>query len=387
MRVLSVFGTRPEAIKMAPLVLQLASDARIESRVCVTGQHRQMLDAVLDLFGIEPDHDLSVMSPGQDLFDVTSRVLLGMRDVLRAEKPDLVLVHGDTTSCLATSLAAFYERVPVGHVEAGLRSHDLSLPFPEEMNRRVADLVSDVYFAPTECSRHNLITEGVAASRIHVTGNTGIDALLWMRARVAVKTARHFASAFGPLLTPLVDHWPGPIVLVTGHRRESFGRGFSDLCRAIRATALAHKDWLFVYPVHPNPNVQGPVSAALGGISNVLLVDPIDYAPFVYLMDRSSVILTDSGGLQEEGPALGKPVLVTRDVTERPEALAAGTVRLVGTDPRRIQSALEELFGEESARSAMSSATNPYGDGRASGRIVEAVCARYARAELAAGAA
>lgn len=386
-RVLSVFGTRPEAIKMAPLVLQLASDERIESRVCVTGQHRQLLDTVLDVFDIRPDHDLSVMSPGQDLFDVTSRVMLGLRGVLRAEKPDVVLVHGDTTTCLATALAAFYERVPIGHVEAGLRSHDLALPFPEEMNRRVADLVSDVYFAPTECSRHNLLTEGIDAARIHVTGNTGIDALLWMRARVAVKNAKHYAAAFGPLLTPLVDHWPGPIVLVTGHRRESFGRGFDDLCRAIRGAALAHKDWLFVYPVHPNPNVKGPVSSALGDIANVVLVDPIDYEPFVYLMDRAKVLLTDSGGLQEEGPALQKPVLVTRDVTERPEAVAAGTVRLVGTDPRRIQNALEELLGDERAYAAMSRASNPYGDGRASGRIVEAVCARYARADLIVGAA
>lgn len=386
-KVLSVFGTRPEAIKMAPLVLQLSADERIESRVCVTGQHREMLDAVLDLFHVEADHDLSVMSRGQDLHDVTSKVLLGMRAVLRAEKPDVVLVHGDTTTCLATALAAFYERVPIGHVEAGLRSHDVTLPFPEEMNRRVTDIVSDVFFAPTECSRHNLLAEGVSASRIYVTGNTGIDALLWMRARVAVKTAKHYTASFGPLLTPLVDHWPGPIVLVTGHRRESFGRGFEELCAAIRAAARDHKDWLFVYPVHPNPNVKGPVNAALGDIANVLLVDPIDYEPFVYLMDKAKVILTDSGGLQEEGPALGKPVLVTRDVTERPEAVAAGTVRLVGTDPRRIRESLEELLGDERAWSAMSRAINPYGDGRASGRIVEALCTRYARAEFALGAA
>ena len=390
-KVLSVFGTRPEAIKMAPVALQLAADPRFESRVCVSGQHRGMVDSVLDLFGIRPDVDLAVMSPGQDLSDVTSRVLLGLREPLKSERPDVVLVHGDTTTCLAASLAAFYAGIPVGHVEAGLRSHDLSKPFPEEMNRRVTDIVSELYFAPTERARHHLLTEGVRADRVHVTGNTVIDALLWVRPRIVGRGAEAFAGAFGPVLTPLVQTWPGPIVLVTGHRRESFGRGFDDLCRALRETAAAHRDWLFVYPVHPNPNVKGPVTRQIGGIDNVVLVDPLDYEPFVFLMDRADVILTDSGGIQEEGPALGKTVLVTRDVTERPEALAAGTVRLVGTDPRRIRDELESTLGGSShgagdanrVRRATSLPYNPFGDGRAAARIADVLATRFAaRLEL-----
>lgn len=375
-RVLSVFGTRPEAIKMAPVVLRLARDERFESRVCVSGQHRGMLDSVLDLFAIRPDVDLAVMSPGQDLADVTSRVLVGMRDVLKAEAPDVVLVHGDTTTCLAASMAAFYAGVPVGHVEAGLRSRDLSRPFPEEFNRRVTDLLSSLYFAPTELSRHHLLSEGVAAERVFVTGNTVIDALTMVRDRVRGNDPATYAGAFGPVLTPLLGTWPGKLVLVTGHRRESFGRGFDDLCSALRAAAEAHRDWLFVYPVHPNPNVKGPVRRALVGVENVILVEPLDYEPFVYLMDRADVIVTDSGGIQEEAPALGKSVLVTRDVTERPEALATGSVRLVGTDPSRIASGLEDVLCGPASSVRIH---QPFGDGHAADRIASILASKFAR--------
>lgn len=373
LRVLSVFGTRPEAIKMAPLVLRLARDARFSARVCVTGQHRQMLDQVLQLFEITPDHDLGVMVPGQSLDELTARVLQGMRTVLDAERPDVVLVHGDTTSCLAAALSAFYCGIPVGHVEAGLRSNDLRHPFPEEMNRVIADRLASHWFAPTEASRANLLEEGAPAEQVHVTGNTVIDALLTVRDRIAGQTATAFAAAFGPRLTPLMEQWSGPVVLVTGHRRESFGRGFEDLCGAIADAARRHHDWLFVYPVHLNPEVQAPVRRNLDGVSNIVLVDPLDYAPFVWLMNRCDLILTDSGGIQEEGPALGKPVLVTREVTERPEAIEAGTARLVGTDRRCIVETLEEVLLDRGVYASMSHAHNPYGDGRASERIVAAL--------------
>lgn len=377
-RVLAVFGTRPEAIKMAPVVLRLQRDARFETRVCVTAQHREMLDSVLELFAIRPDRDLSLMSPGQDLFDVTSRVLTRMRDVLREEKPDVVLVHGDTTTCFASALAAFYLDIPIGHVEAGLRTHDLCAPFPEEANRVLTDVLASVFFAPTERARLNLLREHVDPSRIHVTGNTVIDALLEVRERVAGKSAASYAASFGPELVPLLAHWRGKLVLVTGHRRESFGAGFDELCGAIRDAANAHPDWLFVYPVHLNPNVQRPVHAILGATSNVVLCEPLDYEPFVWLMDRSDLILTDSGGIQEEGPALGKPVLVMREVTERPEALEAGTVKLVGTNRARILGALDELLLDPARYAAMASAKNPFGDGRAAERIVDALARRFA---------
>jgi UDP-N-acetylglucosamine 2-epimerase (non-hydrolysing) len=372
-RALTVFGTRPEAIKMAPVVRCLERDPRFEARVCVTGQHRQMLDSALRLFGIAPQFDLDVMAPGQDLHDVTSRVLLGMRGVLRAEKPDVVLVHGDTTSCMAASMAAFYESVPVAHVEAGLRSRDLRAPFPEEFNRLVTDRVALWHFAPTERARRNLLEEGLDGSRIEVTGNTVLDALLWTRERVAGRSARDLETGLGAELAALLDHWPGAIVLVTGHRRENFGEPFERVCSAIARAARRHPDWLFVYPLHLNPNVQRPVREALSNAQNVVLAAPLDYEPFVWLMNRCDVVLTDSGGVQEEAPTLGKPVLVMRDVTERPEALEAGTARLVGTDPDRIVGALEELLGDRAAYDSMARSRNPYGDGRAAPRIVESL--------------
>lgn len=369
-RVLTVVGTRPEAIKMAPLARALASSARFDARVVATGQHRDLVRPVFDLFGVAIDHDLEIGAPGQDLADVTARVLLGVRGVLRAEEPDLVLVHGDTTTCFAAALAAFYERIPVAHVEAGLRSHDRQSPFPEEANRLCVDALAGLHFAPTRGARENLVREGIDPAGIHVTGNTGIDALCWMRARNAERPAEYYGYAFGPLLTPLLANWPGPTVLVTAHRRESFGPGLRDLCRAIAASARAHKDWLFVWPVHPNPNVREVVHAALRDVANVVLAEPLDYEPFTWLMEHATAILTDSGGIQEEGPSLGKPVLVARDVTERPEAIEAGTVRLVGTDPGRVRRALEDVVPDGPVREAMARAINPYGDGRACERIV-----------------
>ena len=369
-RVLTIVGTRPEAIKMAPLAALLAAQPQIESRVLITGQHRDLVRPVMNLFGVAIDHDLAVGATGQDLADITAKVLLGVRDVLRAEKPDLVLVHGDTTTCFAAALAAFYERVPIGHVEAGLRSHDRQSPFPEEANRLCVDAIADLHFAPTRGARENLLREGLDERTIHVTGNTGIDALHWMRARNADRPAEYYGYAFGPLLTPLLASWPGPTVLVTAHRRESFGQGLIDLCRAIAAAGRANKDWLFVWPVHPNPSVREVVHAMLGDVANVVLVEPLDYEPFTWLMEHATAILTDSGGIQEEGPSLGKPVLVAREVTERPEALEAGTVRLVGTDPERIRRGLEDVVPDGPVREAMARAINPYGDGRACERIV-----------------
>lgn len=383
-RVLSVFGTRPEAIKMAPVVKRLAAEPGLESRVCVTAQHREMLDSVLRLFAIEPDHDLGLMRPGQDLFDVTSRALLGLRDVLREERPELVLVHGDTTTCFATSLAAFYEGIPVGHVEAGLRTGDMARPFPEEMNRVLTGRLAAVHFAPTEGARRNLLAEGVDEEAVHVTGNTVIDALLEVRSRVSGRSAASWSEALAPELCERLDRGVERLILVTGHRRESFGRGFEDLCTALERTAQAHPDWLIVYPVHLNPNVRGPVHERLGRCRNVLLTEPASYEPFVWLMDRSDLIVTDSGGIQEEAPSLGVPVLVTRDVTERPEAVEAGTVRLVGTDPGAIQSSIEEILAGGELAELMSRAINPYGDGRAAERIVAQVAAGTEVGETAA---
>jgi UDP-N-acetylglucosamine 2-epimerase (non-hydrolysing) len=387
-RVLTVVGTRPEAIKMAPVVLRLKRDARFEARVCATAQHREMLDQALELFGIRPDRDLAVMSPGQDLFDVTARVLLRVRDVLREEKPDVVLVHGDTTSCFATALAAFYLDLPVGHVEAGLRTSDLRLPFPEEANRVLTDTLATEFFAPTERARGNLLREGIADARIHVTGNTVIDALLAVREKVRDRCCATYAESFGAELLALLEHWRGRIVLVTGHRRENFGAGIRELCCAIRDAAAAHTDWLFVFPVHMNPNVQQPVNALLGETPNVVLCAPLEYEPFVWLMNRCHVVLTDSGGIQEEAPALGKPVLVTREVTERPEAIEAGAARLVGTRRERVIGALEELLLDPARYRAMAQAHNPFGDGRAAERIVEVLARSFApsRTALAASA-
>jgi UDP-N-acetylglucosamine 2-epimerase (non-hydrolysing) len=388
LRVLSVFGTRPEAIKMAPVVLRLAADPRFEARVCVTGQHRQMLDQVLLFFGITPDFDLNVMSPGQDLHELTAKVLLGMRGVLRSERPDVTLVHGDTTTCLVAALASFYEGVPVGHVEAGLRSGNPRRPFPEEMNRVLAGRLATLHFAPTSRALDNLVSEGVDRGSIHVTGNTVIDALRLASSRVAGLGPQNFRDELGLGLARTLGAWKGRVVLVTGHRRESFGKGIAELCGAIRDAAHAHADWLFIYPVHLNPSVQRPVHEILGGLENVALIEPLGYGPFVWLMGRADAILTDSGGIQEEAPALGTPVLVTRDVTERPEAIDAGSARLVGTDRERIREGLDELLSGGSMRERVSRARNPYGDGRASERIVAVLSSEFVtqRSPLLSGA-
>lgn len=371
-RVMTVFGTRPEAIKMAPVVLGLQQAEGFEPIVCATAQHRQMLDSVLELFAITPDYDLDIMSANQDLFDVTSRVLLGMRDALRAAQPDIVLVHGDTTTCFAASLAAFYEGIRIGHVEAGLRTHDLKAPFPEEANRSLTGRISDIHFAPTQLARENLLQENIADAQIVVTGNTVIDALLMARDMAAAKTETYWQTTLSEHLLTAIKQ-ANKMVLITGHRRENFGQGFIDLCNAIKTLALKHPDWLMVYPVHLNPKVQQPVNEILGGIDNIQLIEPQGYLPFVYLMDRSDLILTDSGGIQEEGPSLGKPVLVMRDVTERPEAVDAGTVRLVGPHTQAIVDNTEELLLSPDIYQGMARAINPYGDGLAVSRIIDAL--------------
>ena len=358
---------------MAPVVLALAEADDIDARVCVTAQHRQMLDQVLGLFDIRPDYDLDVMLQGQDLFDVTARSLLGLRDVYRQDKPDLVLVQGDTTTCFAAALAAFYEHIPVGHIEAGLRTGDLAAPFPEEGNRSLVGRITTYHFPPTEGSRQNLLEEGVADDRIWVTGNTVIDALLMVRDKLQSRPQAHLIECFGQGLYDCVTDAARRMVLITGHRRENFGQGFIDLCSAIRDVAVDHPDWDLVYPVHLNPNVQKPVFDLLGGHDNIHLIDPQDYEPFVWLMDQSDMILTDSGGIQEEAPSLGKPVLVMREVTERPEAVEAGTVRLVGTDREAIRSGVEMLLTDEETYNRMARSHNPYGDGKAAARILVAI--------------
>jgi UDP-N-acetylglucosamine 2-epimerase (non-hydrolysing) len=370
LKILTVFGTRPEAIKMAPVIKALEKQPdRFESLVCVTAQHRQMLDQVLELFAIRPAYDLNIMKPGQDLFDITCNVLLGLKPVLEKERPDIVLVHGDTTTTMAASIASFYCRTRVGHVEAGLRTHDKFAPFPEEINRRVTGAVADLHFAPTDASRQNLLREGVAAGAIFVTGNTVVDALLAVSERI--KSDPAVAGRFGrefSFLDPAKR-----LILVTGHRRENFGTGFEQICHALADIALAYPDVEVLYPVHLNPNVQEPVRRILGrvGLDNVHLIEPVDYLPFVYLMNRSYLIITDSGGVQEEAPSLGKPVLVMRETTERPEAVVAGTVKLVGTNQERIVAEAALLLNDGDAYRAMSLAHNPYGDGQAAGRIIE----------------
>lgn len=372
-RILVVFGTRPEAIKMAPVVEALRRDAQFDSKVCVTAQHRQMLDQVLNLFQIVPDFDLDLMRSGQDLTDVTAGVLTGMRGVLRQWKPGLVLVHGDTTTSFAASLAAFYEKIPVGHVEAGLRTGDIHAPWPEEMNRRLTGRIATLHFAPTQRARHNLLAEGVADSMIHVTGNTVIDALLGVVGRINSDPAMKLDldRQFSYL------HQGRKLILVTGHRRENFGEGFENICRSLRELTERHVDIEILYPVHLNPNVREPVMRILGTTPRVHLIDPVDYLPFVYLMQRSYLIITDSGGVQEEAPSLGKPVLVMRDVTERPEALEAGTVRLVGTNWERLVCEASGLLTESSIYSKMSLTHNPYGDGKAVMRIVSRLKETY----------
>lgn len=365
MKILIVFGTRPEAIKMAPVVKRLQAVPGLKVSVCVTGQHRQMLDQVLALFGIVPDIDLNIMKPGQDLTDITCAILQALRAVLAAGGYDRLLVHGDTTTTMAATLAAFYARVPVGHVEAGLRTGNLMAPWPEEMNRSVVGRIADLHFAPTETARASLLAEGVAPGAIHVTGNTVIDALQEVVARLDrdAALARETAAGF-PFLDPACR-----MVLVTGHRRENFGQGFEQICQALKRIAAARPDVQVVYPVHLNPNVQEPVRRILGDAARVHLIAPQDYLPFVWLMNRAHLIITDSGGVQEEAPALGKPVLVMRETTERPEALAAGTVRLVGTDATRIEAEALRLLDDAAAHAEMARALNPYGDGHAAERI------------------
>lgn len=377
--VMLVFGTRPEAIKMAPLVkaFQAASDS-FRTLVCVTGQHREMLDQVLHIFDIQPDYDLNIMKQGQDLYDVTSRVLLGLREVLKEARPDVVLVHGDTTTSTAAALAAFYAQIPVGHVEAGLRTHNIYSPWPEEMNRQLTGRMATWHFAPTPLSRQNLLAENVAEAQITVTGNTVIDALYWV-----VDKIKNDASLSQQLDAELqragydVERLSGgrKLVLITGHRRENFGDGFIHMCTAIKDLTQRYPQVDFVYPMHLNPNVRKPIHEVFGqdlsGLGNMFFIEPLEYLSFVHLMEKSHIVLTDSGGIQEEAPGLGKPVLVMRDTTERPEALTAGTVKLVGTDYDKIVSAVSTLLDDEAAYAAMSHAVNPYGDGKACGRIVD----------------
>ncbi|MFP3427019.1 non-hydrolyzing UDP-N-acetylglucosamine 2-epimerase [Pseudoalteromonas sp. SIMBA_162] len=367
MKVLTVFGTRPEAIKMAPLVHALANDSRFEAKVCVTAQHREMLDQVLELFKITPEYDLNLMKAGQTLPEVTSRILQELTPVLKEFKPDVVLVHGDTATTFAASLAAYYEQIAVGHVEAGLRTGNIYSPWPEEGNRKLTGALTQFHFAPTDTSKANLLKENVADENIFVTGNTVIDALLLVKQQIEsdAELSNTLASQF-----PMLDE-SKKLILVTGHRRESFGGGFERICEALAQTAKAHPNTQILYPVHLNPNVQEPVKRILKDVDNVHLIEPQQYLPFVYLMNRSHIILTDSGGIQEEAPSLGKPVLVMRDTTERPEAVDAGTVKLVGTNVEKITSALNELLTDDAAYKTMSRAHNPYGDGQACQRICD----------------
>ena len=378
-KIMLVFGTRPEAIKMAPLVKEFQKyPESFQTLVCVTGQHREMLDQVLRIFDIVPDFDLDIMKHGQDLYDVTSRVLLGMRDVLTAARPDVVLVHGDTTTSTAAALAAFYQQIPVGHVEAGLRTHNVFSPWPEEMNRQITTRIASYHFAPTPLSRKNLLQEGIADERITVTGNTVIDALRWVVDKIRKDSSLNLElagqlKAIGYDVKRLAS--PRRIVLITGHRRENFGVGFLNICQAIKDLTVRYPEVDFVFPMHPNPNVRQPIREVFGeklsDQGNMVFIEPLEYLSFVYLMEKASIVLTDSGGIQEEAPGLGKPVLVMRDTTERPEALEAGTVKLVGTSRDTIVNELSRLLDDPASYEKMSKALNPYGDGKACGRIVE----------------
>ena len=383
-KVLLVFGTRPEAIKMAPLVMELQKQKeRIETVVCVTGQHREMLDQVLEIFDIKPDYDLNIMKRGQDLYDVTARVLTGMREVLKEIKPDIVLVHGDTTTSTAAALAAFYQQIPVGHVEAGLRTHNIYSPWPEEMNRLLTGRLATYHFSPTPLSRNNLIKESINDRNIIVTGNTVIDALYWVVDKI--KNNKELDNELESVLSKAgydvnrLDNGK-KLVLITGHRRENFGDGFINMCTAIKDLTIKHPNVDFVYPMHLNPKVRKPIHEVFGedlsGLKNMFFIEPLEYLSFVYLMEKSSIVLTDSGGIQEEAPGLGKPVLVMRDTTERPEALNAGTVKLVGTDYNKIVNEVSSLIDDKAAYEKMSKAVNPYGDGLACGRIVNALLYR-----------
>jgi len=377
-RVLLVFGTRPEAIKMAPLVKAFQSHPEgFETILCVTGQHREMLDQVLNLFELKPDYDLNIMKQGQDLYDITSKVLTGMRDVLTESKPDIVFVHGDTTTSTATALAAFYQRIPVAHIEAGLRTNDVLNPWPEEMNRQITGRIASYHFAPTPLSRMNLIKENVPEERIIVTGNTVIDALQMVSEKISVDQV--VKSSLDELLSGLgyntkrVKDQQRRLVLITGHRRENFGEGFKNICHAIKDLSEKFTDVDFVYPMHLNPNVRGPIKEVFGEqhSENLFFIEPLDYLPFVYLMGMSTIVLTDSGGIQEEAPGLSKPVLVMRSTTERPEAVEAGTVKLVGTDREAIVEGISVLLTDKDAYHSMARAVNPYGDGKACARIIK----------------
>ncbi len=369
-KLLFIFGTRPEAIKMLPIVNYAREryTDKFQVKVCVTGQHRQMLDQVLEIFETKPDYDLNIMSHGQDLYDVTGKVLLGLRDILKEYSPDCVLVHGDTTTTLASGLAAYYKKIPVAHVEAGLRTHNIYSPWPEEINRTVTGCIAEFHFAPTEISRQNLLKENIA-NNVVVVGNSVIDSLLWVvnKINIDVKLNQQLTADF----VKMGVNFDQKMILVTGHRRENFGQGFINICEAIKHIAISHPDIQMVYPVHLNPNVQKPVNDILSGIPNVLLIEPQDYLPFVFLMLRSFMILTDSGGVQEEAPSLKKPVLVMRDTTERPEAVHEGTVKLVGTNKELIIESIEELLLEGDIYKAMTQAKNPYGDGNTSELILD----------------
>lgn len=366
-KVLTIFGTRPEAIKMAPLVHKLAAEKNLDSRVCVTAQHREMLDQVLNLFDIKPDYDLDIMKPGQDLFDVTGNILSGLKGVLDDFEPDIVLVHGDTTTTFSASLAAFYKQIKIGHVEAGLRTGNLYSPWPEEANRKLTSVITHYHFAPTQGSKDNLIKELITDDRITVTGNTVIDSLLWVKEKL--KNSTDTRKALNEKFSFLDE--AKKLVLVTGHRRESFGGGFERICKALANIATARPDVQILYPMHMNPNVREPVGRILSDLDNVFLIEPQDYLPFVYLMNRSYLIITDSGGVQEEAPSLGKPVLVMRDTTERPEAIVAGTVKLVGTNTQCITENTLALLDDTEKYNQMAKAHNPYGDGLACARIVK----------------
>lgn len=379
MKVILVFGTRPEAIKMAPLVKEFQKyPEKFETIVCVTGQHREMLDQVLHIFEIVPDYDLNIMKQGQDLYDVTARVLMGMRDVLKEAQPDVVLVHGDTTTSMAAALAAFYQQIPVGHVEAGLRTHNIYSPWPEEMNRQITGRIATYHFAPTPLSKQNLLAEGVKEEHIYVTGNTVIDALYMIVDKI--KKNKELDTELEGLLKRAgydVNRLAGEkkLVLITGHRRENFGVGFIHMCTAIKDLTQKYPDVDFVYPMHLNPNVRKPIHEVFGedlsNLGNMFFIEPLEYLSFVYLMEKSSIVLTDSGGIQEEAPGLGKPVLVMRDTTERPEALEAGTVKLVGTNYDKIVNEVSALLDNQAYYEKMSKAVNPYGDGKACKKIIE----------------
>ena len=374
-----VFGTRPEAIKMAPLVKEFQKYPKeFETIVCVTGQHREMLDQVLHIFDIRPDYDLNIMKQGQDLYDVTTRVLMGMRDVLKESRPDLVLVHGDTTTSTASALAAFYQQIPVGHIEAGLRTHNIYSPWPEEMNRLLTGRIATYHFAPTLLSRQNLLQENVADEKITVTGNTVIDALYWVVQKIKenktlARELENILAKSGYTVSRLTQG--KKLVLITGHRRENFGDGFISICKAIKSLSEKYPEVDFVYPMHLNPNVRKPIQEVFGESqkANMFFIEPLEYLSFVYLMEKSDIVLTDSGGIQEEAPGLGKPVLVMRDTTERPEALEAGTVKLVGTDYDKIVNEVSGLLDSREYYEKMSKAVNPYGDGKACCKIIEAL--------------